>query len=135
MIQSNCRERIRELKLTLAKFGEALFFPRDGLGIDEPLRFAGAAGLLLFDTAEAANFQKTADFGARGVEKGGGFLGGKPPGIGLRHLAFSSEVGWGGQVHCNGSVAFLATKKAASREKRISIRLACECGITAAAAQ
>lgn len=86
------------------RFGEALLFTRDGSWVDQPLCFAGPAGLLAFDAGETADFEKTADFGASGIEKSGSLLSGEPAGIGLGHCGFSSEDELGGDIHFNGSV-------------------------------
>jgi hypothetical protein len=51
-----------------------LLFAADGLGVHQPLRFAGAARVLLLDTGEASDTEKAADLGACGIQLGSRLL-------------------------------------------------------------
>lgn len=63
-----------EYQLCLAVF----LFPADGLGVHQPLRFAGAARILLLDTREPSDTEKAADLGAGGIQLGSRLLSGEP---------------------------------------------------------
>ena len=91
--------------------GEALLFASNGFGIHEPLGLSGAARLLFLDAAKAADFQKTANVSARSIEKSGCFLSGKPAGIRLGHLEFSSRDKWGGRFTVAVAFTFWQSKK------------------------
>src|SRR5262249_44065893 len=98
-------------------FGDAGFFARDGLGVDEPLCLAGTARLVFLNSCEAAHFQKAANFFAWGIEYSRRFLGGKPAGSGLRHFEISSGVCWASRFTVAASRIFLQSKKNKTMEK------------------